>query len=64
MKTESVFVPDKIIQHVGKILDWSIMRGKGVQKEIVPECLWDQYRTLDERVVPYEEIVIPNSISG
>ena len=63
MKAKRILVPDEIVHHVGKILNRPIMSRIGVQKKVVPKYFWDQNRTLDERIVPDEEIVIPDSIS-
>src|SRR5205085_8422475 len=55
METGRVGIPKEIIDHVGKILDRSIMTRIGIKKEIVTEGLEREERTFYKWIVPGEE---------
>ncbi len=64
MKPEGVIVPKEVIQDERKILDRAIVRGVGIEKEIVPEGLEDEERAFDEGIVVREVKVIPDEFPG
>ena len=55
MKTSRVGIPEKVIDHVGKILHRPVMTRIGVEKEIVAECFEGEQRAFDEWIVSREE---------
>ena len=55
VKTDCVGVPEKVIDHVGKILHRPVMTRIGVEKEIVAECFEREQRAFDEWIVSREE---------
>jgi hypothetical protein len=56
-------IPDQVIDGVGDVLDWSVMRGKRVEKEVMTKRLEDQERALDERIITNEELIIPDQLT-
>jgi hypothetical protein len=59
VKTGCVGVPEKVIDHVGKILHRPVMTRIRVEKEIVAKCFEREQRAFDEWVVSREEQVVP-----
>src|SRR5881394_909663 len=63
METELVRIPKKIVENEGDILDRPIMGGERIQKQIMPKSLQDQERTLDQRVVVRQVLVVPDTLA-
>ena len=55
VKAVGIAVPEKIIDDEGEILHRSIMRGEGIEKEVMTKRFEDEKRTFDERVVSNEK---------
>ena len=62
MKTGWVRVPEKVIKHVGQILDRPIVTRERVEKEIVPERFEDEERAFYEWIVSSEVSVVPDEL--
>src|ERR1044071_10396034 len=58
-----VRVPEKIIDHVGDVLDRPVMRRKGVEEEIVPKRFQNQQWTFDKWIIAGQISVIPNTFA-
>ena len=63
METEFVRVPKKVIGEVGDVLDRPVMRGKGIEKQVMAQRFQDQERALDEGIVEREILIIPDALS-
>jgi len=56
-------IPERVIQHVGQILDRPVVTRERVEKEIVPERFQCEERALYEWIVSGEVNVIPDELS-
>src|SRR5206468_11213496 len=59
MITGRIRTPKKVIDHVGEVLDWPVMAGEGIEKEVVPEGFEDEQGTLNEWIVANEINIVP-----
>src|SRR4029077_10164736 len=58
-----VRIPEKVIQHVGQILDRPVVTRVRVEKEIVPERFESEERAFYEWIISGEENVVPDESS-
>ncbi|HEX3817522.1 MAG TPA: hypothetical protein VHW03_04465 [Chthoniobacterales bacterium] len=63
MKAKGVVVPTGVIENKGEILDWAVMRRKGVKKEMVAENLEKEERALNQGIIMGEIVIIPDKLS-
>src|SRR3982074_1444053 len=63
MEAEFVRIPKKVISEVGDVLDRPVMRGKGIEKQVVAQRFQDQEWALDERIIEREILIIPDALS-
>src|SRR6266550_8153552 len=63
MKTGWVRIPEKVIQHVGQILDRPVVTRERIEKEIVPERFESEERAFYEWIISGEANVVPDELS-
>jgi hypothetical protein len=63
METKWIVLPEVIIRNVGKILEGSVVDGKGIEKEVMSKGFKDQKRTLNEWVPRSQILVVPEERS-
>ena len=63
MKAIEIAVPKKIIDDEGEILHGPIMRGVGIEKEMMTKRFEDKKRTLHERVISNKIYIVPNHLA-
>ena len=63
VKSPRVCVPEKVIDHVGDVLDRPVMGRERVDKQIVPKRFQNEERALDKRIVAREVIIVPNAFT-
>jgi hypothetical protein len=63
MVTEGVVVPDDVIKHHGNVLDGTVMRGKRIEEEMVPENFENEERAPDKRIVAQEKTIVPHQLA-
>jgi hypothetical protein len=63
MKAVGIGVPDAVIEKIGNVLNWAVVRRKGLQKQVMPEAFQNQERTLNERILRRQILVIPNALA-
>ena len=59
VKSVNVAVPKKIIRHERNVLHRPVLPPVGIKKKVMTESFENKERTLDERIVAREKIVIP-----
>ena len=64
VKSISVIVPKEVIEGKRKVLDRTIVRGIGIEKEIMPKRLQDQQWAFNKWIVVGEIDIIPDQLAG
>ena len=62
MVSEWISGPHPVIEHVTDILDRSVIDGKGIEKEPMPEGLEQKDGALKHWVIPNQIEIIPQAI--
>ena len=63
MKTVRVGIPNQVVDDVGNVLDWAVVRGKGIDKQVMAKILQNQKRTFDEGVVMRQILIVPDQLA-
>jgi hypothetical protein len=63
MEAVGIGVPNQVIENVGDVLDRPVMRGEGIEKEIMPERLQDEDRAFDKGIVVRQVLVVPDELA-
>ena len=63
MESVGLGVPEVVVEDEREVLDWPIMRRKGIEKQIVAECFEDQERTFYERIEVREIFIVPDELT-
>ena len=63
MKPVRVGIPNQVVDDIGNVLDGAVVRGKGIDKEVMPKILQNQKRAFDEGVVVRQILIVPNELT-
>jgi hypothetical protein len=63
MKAVRVGIPNQVVDDVGNVLDGTVVRGKGIDKQVVAKILQNQERTFDKGVIVRQVLIVPNELT-
>lgn len=63
MKAVRIGIPNQVVGDVGNVLDWAVMRGKGIDKQVMAKILQNQKRAFDEGIVVRQILIVPDELS-